>query len=64
LAQDPEVLVNYLDYLLCHGRLSDETREIIIQTLTEVEIVQDYLEKRTELAMFLIMISPDYTIQK
>ena len=64
MAQDPEVLVNYLDYLLCHGRLSAETRQIVIETLNQVELVPDFLEKRTELAMFLIMISPDYTIQK
>jgi uncharacterized protein (DUF1800 family) len=64
LARNPNVLLDNLDLLLCHGRLSQETREIIIETITDVEFGTDYLKTRNELALFLILISPDFAIQK
>lgn len=63
LAQDPEVLLNKLDILLTHGQLSDRTRQII-KTALEPLKSGNYREERVRMALYLIMISPDYTIFK
>lgn len=65
-SNDPDILINKLDVLFTHGRLSEETREIIRKALTDytpgssAEAVKD----KTDLALFLFMISPDYNILK
>ncbi|MCF6171396.1 MAG: DUF1800 domain-containing protein [Bacteroidales bacterium] len=67
LAKDPEVLVNKLDVLLTHGGLSDETRYIILTALDYMRhdnLWSYYLEYRVKMALYLIMISPDYAILK
>ncbi len=67
LAKDPEVLVNKLDVLLTHGGLSDDTRLIIITALEYIKhdtLWSYYLEYRVKMALYLIMISPDYAILK
>lgn len=61
LARDPEVLINELDVLFTHGQLSDRTRDLIRIALN-AQIYRDYREDRVELAIYLIMISPDYAI--
>ncbi len=63
LARDPEVLINRLDVLFTHGMLSDRTRQIIKDAITPM-ISNNYRNDRTRLAMYLIMISPDYAIMK
>lgn len=63
LARDPEVLINRLDVLFTHGMLSERTRQIIKDAITPM-ISEDYRRDRTRLAMYLIMISPDYAIMK
>lgn len=63
LAQDPEVLVNRLDMLLTHGNLSDRTRNIVKQAISSFKF-SDYREDRVRMAIYLIMISPDYNIFK
>jgi uncharacterized protein (DUF1800 family) len=63
LAQDPEVLVNRLDILLTHGNLSDRTRSIIKQTLDAFK-TGSFRENRVRMALYLMMISPDYAIFK
>ncbi|MBK8955165.1 MAG: DUF1800 domain-containing protein [Saprospiraceae bacterium] len=63
LAQDPEVLLNRLDILLTHGQLSDRTRQII-KTALEPFKFGNYREERVRMALYLIMISPDYAIFK
>ena len=62
-AQNTEELINYLDKSLTHGRLSDETRQIIREAIS---ILNDpsLLEIKAAFALYLIMISPDYTILK
>lgn len=61
LARDPEVLVNRLDVLLTHGQLTDRTRKIIKDGIGQL-VYNDYREERVRLALYLIMISPDYAI--
>ena len=63
LARDPEVLVNRLDILFTHGTLSDRTREIIKDAITPL-VSDNYRYNRTRLALYLMMISPDYAIMK
>lgn len=63
LARDPEVLVNRLDVLFTHGSLSQRTREIIKEAIAPM-ISGDYRSDRVRLALYLIMISPDYAIMK
>lgn len=63
LAQDPEVLINKLDIVLTHGQLSDRTRQIIKNALEPFK-TGNYREERVRMAMYLLMISPDYAIFK
>jgi uncharacterized protein (DUF1800 family) len=63
LARDPEVLINRLDLLFTHGMLSNRTRQIIKDAITPL-ISDDYRQDRTRLALYLILISPDYNILK
>jgi len=67
LAKDSQVLVNRLDILLTHGMLTDDTRLIILtalENMTHENLWSYYLEYRVNMALYLIMISPDYAIQK
>jgi uncharacterized protein (DUF1800 family) len=63
LARDPEALVNRLDMLFTHGSLSLRTRNIIKEAITPL-IENDYRDDRVRLAMYLLLISPDYNILK
>lgn len=66
-ANDSEVLVNQLDKLFTRGQLSDETREIIknaINPITGSNQNIDYNFYRVKMALYLILISPDYAILK
>jgi len=63
LARDPEVLINRLDMLFTHGSLSQRTRGIIKEAISKL-INDDYREDRVRLALYLVMISPDYNIMK
>jgi len=63
LARDPEVLVNRLDLLFTHGRLSERTRRIIKDAVTPI-VSGNYRYDRVRLALYLILISPDYAILK
>ena len=63
LARDPEVLVNRLDVLFTNGMLSERTRQIIKDAVSPM-IDGNYREDRVRLALYLMMISPDYAIMK
>ncbi len=63
LARDPEVLINRLDVLFTHGMLSERTRQVIKDAITPL-ISDNYRYNRTRLALYLMMISPDYAIMK
>lgn len=67
LAKDPETLVNHLDVVYTNGQLTEETRTIIKETISQVEgfdFGTEYLSYRARLATYLIMVSPDYAILK
>ncbi len=63
LAWDPEVLVNRLDMMFTHGSLSQRTREIIKESLYPMH-EGDFREQRVRLALYLMLISPDYNVMK
>jgi uncharacterized protein (DUF1800 family) len=63
LARDPEVLINRLDMMFTHGSLSEGTRQIIKDAITPL-INNDFREDRVRLALYLLLISPDYAIMK
>ena len=62
ISSDPEYLINELDKLLTHGNLSDDTRQIIRDNLNEFFWPWDnwWRYYRARMAVYLIMISPDY----
>ncbi len=60
LAADADALIDRLDLVLTYGTLSSETRELIKDT---IEQITDDDEFRTEIAIYLFMISPDYAVQ-
>lgn len=63
LARDPEVLLNKLDLLLTHGNMSLTTKNIIKRIISNLT-AGNYRNERIRLALYLIMISPDYAIFK
>lgn len=66
ISNDSEVLINELDVLFTHGQLSDETRQTIRNALNPIYWPwdQNWRFQRTRLALYLIMISPDYNCVK
>ena len=61
--RDLEILLNQLDIEFTHGKLTDETREIIRTFDREIPSWID-ATMATKYIIYLIMMSPDYTIQK
>lgn len=63
-AKDSDALLDQLDVFLCNGQLSAHTREIIKETLENYPPSALGITERIQLAVYLILISPDFTIQK
>lgn len=69
LASEPSALLDRLDLLLTAGNLSDATRENITQTLQTISLTGDedpqtQLTLRVQLAILMVMTSPDYLVQR
>jgi uncharacterized protein (DUF1800 family) len=66
IADDSETLINRLDILLVHGQLSQEVRNLLRNTLNAMFWTsnQEWRYWRVRLAIYLIMISPDYNCVK
>lgn len=64
--QKTEILINTLDKLLTHGQLTDETRSILRTRLNQLHWSWDneWIWWRVRMAIYLIVISPDYVITK
>ncbi len=65
--RDADVILNQLDVYFSHGRLSDDTRATIKKALTNYNpsAVASMPDKDPlDLALYLLLISPDYTILK
>ena len=67
-AKDSEVLINQLDKLFTHGLLSDETKQLIINAIDPIlngwNDDFQYTDLRVKMALYLLLISPDYAILK
>ena len=68
LATNPTALIARLNLLLTGGRLSSATQTLILQTLTATNVTATSTTSakldRICLAVFLIMVSPEYLVQK
>jgi len=70
LARDPEALINELDRVFTHGRLSEETRTVLRYTMEQVQPStwdpgsEAWLEERVYLVTHILMISPDYAVMR
>jgi len=67
VANDTETLINALDKVFTHGQLSDETRQIMRDALNPMQTPWDQESPngtRVKLALYLMMISPDYNCTK
>lgn len=66
MAYDPQILINYFDRILTKGRLSESTRNIIMEALNGLpeNNEENMLRDRWEIAAYLVMISPEFNILK
>lgn len=67
VANDSETLINELDKLFTHGQLSDETRQVMRNALNPMQTPWEQASPngvRVKLALYLMMISPDYNCSK
>ena len=62
LASNPAALVDKLDLLMTGGNLSAATRTAVIDAVSAYQATQ--LKERTQAAVYLIALSPDFVIQK
>ena len=60
LVNSPVQLVNRLDILLACGQLSDGTKTIITNAISQLDDNADKLD----MALYLILISPEYAVLK
>ncbi len=60
LAKNLNALINRLDLVMAYGNLSNETKQIVKEAITQF----DNKEDQVRFAIFLISISPEYTIFK
>ena len=65
-ARDMEVLLNQLDLTYTHGHMSDKTRNLLKNVLESRFSIGgvSMLEYRVKLALYILLFSPDYIIQK
>ncbi|MEM7163360.1 MAG: DUF1800 family protein [Bacteroidota bacterium] len=67
IARDPEALLNHMDVVYTNGQLTEETRTIIKEALEGIQqnnFGNQYTTFRVRMALYLIMVSPDYAILK
>ena len=60
LAEDLDALIDRLDLVMVYGNLTDETKQIVKDAILQF----DNKEEQVKFAIFLISISPEYTIFK
>ncbi len=65
LANNHPALLDHLDLLFCHGSMGDATKQAILNALAASESeFQFNLEGKVRYAMFLVLLSPDFTVLK
>jgi len=66
-ASDPERLVTELDKVFTYGQMSDDTRANIKAVVSEIDWpwdIEEQNEWRTRLALYMVQMSPDFTVIK
>ncbi len=63
MSLNPEEMLNYFDILYCYGQMSDATRKIIRERAVGFTN-GNYQYNRTRLIMYLLLLSPDFTVMK
>ena len=63
-AQDDEVLINQIDMLFTNGSMSEETRDIIRESIGWIPPTLNGAREKINMALYLTLISPDYIIKK
>lgn len=61
IATSPEAVVDYLDLVLAHGNMTQETRDIIIASCAPLVDLPDFMLR---MAFYLTMVSPDFAIMR
>jgi uncharacterized protein (DUF1800 family) len=67
IADDSELLINYLDRIFTHGQMTKETRQLLRTNLNQLWNINDannYRRYRVSIALSTIMTSPDYFYTK
>lgn len=66
LAKDPTAFINEMDRVFCHGSLSDHIKTVLKNTMDQLPPSDwhDHLEYRVYLAMYILLISPDYAVMR
>ena len=64
LARMGEPFINYCDLVFARGMMSDQTRQLIRDAFRTLQTTTSYKEDRVRLALFLTLISPDFTVLK
>jgi hypothetical protein len=62
LASDPSALVDALDELLLHGRMSDNMRNSIVEAIAAVPADQGL--RRARNAVYLVLTSSQYQVER
>ncbi|MEO1518935.1 MAG: DUF1800 family protein [Bacteroidota bacterium] len=60
LAEEPADLINHLDILLACGQLSDATKNTLVNAISQLDEGED----RLLMALYLILMAPDFAILK
>lgn len=60
-SENPAALIDRLDILLCGGTMSSDTRSTILNVIDNEWLEPIY---RFQIAIYMVLISPDYVIQK
>ncbi len=65
LVNDPSALLDRLDLLLTAGQLTDQTRSMVLTTISALPVETDEDRRvRVNAAILLVMISSYYLVQK
>lgn len=63
ISKDTDALLDYLDVYFCNGQLSNQTRNLIKSEL-DMYSASAYNGIKMKLALYIIMLSPDYVVLK
>jgi uncharacterized protein (DUF1800 family) len=65
LASDPAQLVDRLDALFLHGTMTSAARAAVLEALNAIPTTdRNFLRNRTQAAVFLVLSSPQYQVQR